>query len=240
MKVTCGVDEMNVGEDYILQVSGLRVKLQNQMIIDNLSFRLRRGLTLALVGPNGAGKTMLLRALVNLVPYSGTIKWDSKVKIGYVPQLLSVREVPISVNEFLSVKDGSKVEASLKSVGLDKKIMDKSLGILSGGQLRRVLIAWAVIDEPDIMLLDEPTTGVDPGAEESIYEMLRRLTKEKGITLILVSHDIHIIREFSDYILAMDRCMVFFGESKEIMRPEVQRAIYGEEHVCMYVAADGK
>jgi ABC-type Mn2+/Zn2+ transport system ATPase subunit len=97
-----------------------------------------------------------------------------------------------------------------------------------------------VIDEPDIMLLDEPTTGVDPGAEEAIYEMLRRLTREKGITLILVSHDIHIIREFSDYILAMDKCMVFFGESKEIMRPEVQRAIYGEEHVCMYVAAEGK
>ena len=231
---------MNVGEDYILQVSDLRVKLQNQTIIDNLNFKLRRGLTLALVGPNGAGKTMLLRALVNLVPYSGTIKWDSKVKVGYVPQLLSVREVPISVREFLSVKDGSKVEGSLRSVGLDKGIMDKSLGVLSGGQLRRVLIAWAVIDEPDIMLLDEPTTGVDPGAEEAIYEMLRRLTKEKGITLILVSHDIHIIREFSDYILAMDRCMVFFGESKEIMRPEVQRAIYGEEHVCMYVAADGK
>ncbi|HJX23384.1 MAG TPA: metal ABC transporter ATP-binding protein [Candidatus Bathyarchaeia archaeon] len=231
---------MNVGEDYVLKVSDLRVKLQNQMIIDNVSFRLRRGLTLALVGPNGAGKTMLLRALVNLVPFSGTIEWGLKVKIGYVPQLLSVREVPISVREFLSLKDGSKVEVSLKSVGLNKGIMDKSLGFLSGGELRRVLIAWAVIDEPDIMLLDEPTTGVDPGAEEAIYGMLKRLTKEKGITLILVSHDIHIIREFSDYILAMDKCMVFFGESKEIMRPEVQRAIYGEEHVCMYVAAEGK
>jgi len=231
---------MNAGEDYILQVSDLRIKLQNQIIIDNVSFKLRRGLTLALVGPNGAGKTMLLRALVNLVPLSGTIEWSSKVKIGYVPQLLSVREVPISVGEFLSLKDASKVEASLKSVGLNKEIMDKSLGFLSGGELRRVLIAWAVIDEPDIMLLDEPTTGVDPGAEEAIYEMLKRLTKEKGITLILVSHDIHIIREFSDYILAMDRCMVFFGESKEIMRPEVQKAIYGEEHVCMYAVAEGK
>ena len=227
----------NDGNGYILEVENLSVKLQNQMVLENVSFKLKKGTTLAIVGPNGAGKTVLLKTLFNLIPHEGKISWTNKVKIGYVPQLLSVHDIPISVKEFLSFKHISNIEGSLKSVGLDsKKILDKSLGALSGGQLRRVLIAWAIIDKPNVLLFDEPTTGVDLDTEEAIYEMLRRLTKENGITLLLASHDIHIIRDFSDYMLALDRCIVFYGESKEIMNPSLQRTIYGEEHTCVFEA----
>jgi len=216
---------------YILNVSNLTVEFSNQPIISNLNFKIQRGITLAIVGPNGAGKTTLFRALLNLVPYSGKIEWLGKVKIGYVPQVLSVRDIPISVKEFLSFKNESEsdIKAVLASVGLDSdEVVDKSLAILSGGQMRRVLIAWAIVDKPDVLLFDEPTSGVDLDSEEAIYGMLRSLTAKNEITLLLISHDLHIVREYSDYALALNKCLVFFGESKEVMNPATQKLIYGE------------
>jgi zinc transport system ATP-binding protein len=218
-------------QDYILKVSDLSVEISNQPIISNVTFKISRGITLAVVGPNGAGKTTLFRALLNLVPYSGKIEWNGKMKIGYVPQILSVRDIPISVKEFLSYKNESTqdIKAVLASVGLNSEtIVDKNLGTLSGGQMRRVLIAWAIVDKPDVLLFDEPTSGVDLDSEEAIYGMLRSLTAKNNITLLLISHDLHIVREYSDYALALNKCLVFFGESKEVMNPATQKQIYGE------------
>jgi zinc transport system ATP-binding protein len=225
------MDFMETQGDFILKVTNLRVEFSNQPIIENVTFEIKRGVTLAIVGPNGAGKTTLFRALLNLVPYSGKIEWGGKVKIGYVPQILSVRDIPISVKEFLSYKNESvqDMKAVLSSVGLDSEtIIDKSLATLSGGQMRRVLIAWAIVDKPDLLLFDEPTSGVDLDSEEAIYGMLRKLTAKNKITLLLISHDLHIVREYSDYALALNKCLVFFGESKAVMDPATQKLIYGE------------
>jgi zinc transport system ATP-binding protein len=222
---------METLDDYILNVSNLSVEISNQPIIDNLTFKIKRGITLAIVGPNGAGKTTLFRALLNLVPYSGKVEWSGKIKIGYVPQVLSVRDIPISVKEFLAFKNESTqdMKAVLASVGLDSETtIDKSLATLSGGQMRRVLIAWAIVDKPDVLLFDEPTSGVDLDSEEAIYGMLRKLTAKNKITLLLISHDLHIVREYSDYALALNNCLVFFGESKDVMDPATQKLIYGE------------
>ena len=222
---------MGAQDDLILRVSNLTIEISNQKIIDNLSFGIRRGDTLAIVGPNGAGKTTLFRALLNLVPYSGKVEWNGKVKIGYVPQVLSVRDIPISVKEFLALKNESEsdIDNVLASVGLDSSaIKGKSMSVLSGGQLRRVLIAWSIVDKPDVLLFDEPTSGVDLDSEEAIYGMLRTLTARNKITLLLISHDLHIVREYSDYALALNKCMVFFGESREVMNPATQKLIYGE------------
>jgi zinc transport system ATP-binding protein len=219
--------------DYILKVSNLGVKLQNQTILDNISFKLRKGTSLAVLGPNGAGKTMLFRALLNLVPYTGKIEWSNKVKIGYVPQIIAVSDIPISVKEFLSFKNHTNVETALKPVRLhDKNVSEKSLSSLSGGQLRRVLIAWALVDNPEVLLFDEPTTGVDLDSEEPIYSTLNELKKKNKITVLLITHDIHIVREYSDYFLAINQCVTYFGESKEIMDHSIQKLIYGET-VCV-------
>jgi zinc transport system ATP-binding protein len=223
---------METPDNFILKVSNLSVDISNQSIIENVNFGIKKGVTLAIVGPNGAGKTTLFRALLNLVPYKGKIEWNGKVKIGYVPQVLSVRDLPLSVKEFLSFKKEADFDSVLASVGLDSKaVLDKSLGALSGGEMRRVLMAWAIVDEPDVLLFDEPTSGVDIDSEEAIYGMLRKLTAKNKITLLLISHDLHIVREYSDYALALNKCVVFFGESKEVMDPETQRLIFGEP-VC--------
>jgi zinc transport system ATP-binding protein len=224
---------MENGNDHILKVSNLSVRLQNQTILDNVNFKVRKGTSLAVLGPNGAGKTVLFKSLLNLVPYEGKVEWEGKVKIGYVPQNIVVSDIPITVKEFLSFSKGSEVENCLDAVKLDARdLSDKRLGILSGGQFRRVLIAWALIDNPNVLLLDEPTIGVDVGGEEPIFVMLNDLKKSNKMTILLITHDVHIVNEYSDYLLALNRCVTFFGESKQIMNTAVQRTLYGET-VCV-------
>lgn len=129
---------MAESNDYILKVSNLTVKLQNQVVLDNISFNVKKGTTLAILGPNGAGKSVLFRTLLNLIPHTGTIEWTEKVKIGYVPQNVAVSDVPMSVKEFLSMGDTVDLEKALNVVRLkDNSILNKRLGVLSGGQLRK-------------------------------------------------------------------------------------------------------
>ena len=219
---------------YILKVSNLGVKLQNQTLLEHVSFNVKKGTTLAILGPNGAGKTVLFRTLLNRVPHTGTIVWDGKVKIGYVPQYVTVSDVPMSVKEFLSIGGGkTDVAALLSLVKLHEKDMaDKRLSVISGGQLRRVLIAWALKENPNVLLLDEPTTGVDMDSEEPIYLMLNEIKKTNKMTILLITHDIHIIQEYADDLVALNKCVTFCGAASEIGKPETQRVIYGEP-VCV-------
>ena len=221
-------------EDYLLKVANLKITLQNQIILDNINFNVKKGTTLAILGPNGAGKSVLFRALLNLLPYTGNVEWTEKVKIGYVPQNVAVSDIPLSVKEFLSIgTNKANAENALSLVKLyDKSILNKRLGVLSGGQLRRVLIAWALVDEPDILFLDEPTNGIDVGSEEPIFLMLNGIKKSKKMTILLITHDIHIVQEYSDYLLALNKCVTFFGKSEEIANLSTQKTIYGEP-VCV-------
>jgi len=224
---------MAESNDDILKVSNLTVKLQNQVILDNISFNVKKGTTLAILGPNGAGKTVLFRTLLNLVPHTGSIEWAEKVKIGYVPQYVTVSDVPISVKEFLSMGNAVNFENSLSMVKLkDKNILNKRLGVLSGGQLRRILIAWALNDNPNVLFLDEPTSGVDMDSEEPIYLMLNEIKKTQKITIFLITHNIHIVQEYADDLIALNKCVTFCGPSEELAKPDTQRLIYGEP-VCV-------
>lgn len=221
---------------YILKVSDLGVTLQNQILLEHISFNAKKGTTLAILGPNGAGKTILFKTLLNLVPHSGEIDWTEKVKIGYVPQYVAVSDIPMSVREFLSIGKNVDAEKSLQKVRLnDNNILNKRLGVLSGGQLRRVLIAWALNDNPNVLLLDEPTTGVDMDSEEPIYLMLNEIKKTQKITIFLITHNIHIVQEYADDLLAINKCLTFCGPSEEIAKPNIQKQIYGET-VCIETA----
>ncbi len=220
-------------KEYILKVSNLGVKLQNQILLDHINFNVTKGTTIAILGPNGAGKTVLLKTLLNLIPHTGSIEWTEKVKIGYVPQYVAVSDIPMSVREFLSIGKGVNIEKALKKVRLnDNSILDKRLGVLSGGQLRRVMIAWALNDNPNVLLLDEPTTGVDMDSEEPIYLMLNEIKKNQKITIFLITHNIHIVQEYADALLAINKCVTFCGPAEEIGKPDTQRQIYGET-VCV-------
>src|SRR5438128_4225554 len=127
-----------------LRVESLGVRLDHAPILEDVSFHVRRGTTLAIVGPNGAGKTTLFRVLLGLVPHAGTVEWSGSVRIGYVPQNFVVTDVPITVRDFLGFKSGTGFEEQLAAVGLGSAVLPKRLDVLSGGEVQRVLIPWGV------------------------------------------------------------------------------------------------
>ncbi len=212
----------------LLTVSNLSVTVDHHAILEGVSFRVRPRTTLAIVGPNGAGKTTLFRVLLGLLPHTGKVEWRHPVKIGYVPQHFSVTDVPITVREFLAMKCKADYQECLASVGLDDaEFLGKRLSVLSGGEMQRVLIAWAIVDRPDVLLFDEPTSNVDIGSQDLVYETLNSLEKKAGITVLLISHDIHTVMHYSDATLALNRGVIYFGESRELSDPVLLQKIFG-------------
>ena len=211
----------------ILRVSNLTVKGGNSLILDGLDFEIGKGTILAIVGPNGAGKTTLFRALLDLIPYSGKITWKKGVHMGYVPQGLLATDIPVTVKEFLRLKCDLEPRECLATVGLEENILELQLGKLSGGQLQRVLLAWSIIDNPDVLLFDEPTSGVDVGAEEPIYERITSLKKTLGITVLLITHNHHVVLHYSDKVLGINRKQVFFGDTSSIDHDRIMDIMAG-------------
>ncbi|HEX5418881.1 MAG TPA: ATP-binding cassette domain-containing protein, partial [Gammaproteobacteria bacterium] len=151
--------------DKILSVSNLTVELDGKLIFEDLSFDLRDQETLVILGPNGAGKTVLLRSLLGLLPHRGRVVWKTGVRIGYVPQRIPLnRELPVTVADFFELRGARRetVPAQLRLVGIvDPDFPSKPLGLLSSGQFQRVLIAWALLNDPNVLLFDEPTNDLD-------------------------------------------------------------------------------
>lgn len=200
----------------ILRVSNLGVNQNGRILLDGVNFSLEAGKTLAIVGPNGAGKTTLFRALMNLIPFSGSVEWAGDTRIGYVPQSLVSTDLPISVEEFIRLKGVVESRKCLEMVGLDQSISKQRISRLSGGQLQRVLLAWAISDRPEVLLFDEPTSLVDIGTEEPIYDMIREMKETWGVTVLLISHNMHVVSHYTDLTLALNRKQNFYGPTGEI------------------------
>ena len=215
----------------MLKVKNVSVHFNNKAVIQGLSFELNKGDVMAIVGPNGAGKSVLFRALLGLVPYEGEIQWPENVKIGYVPQKLAVeRDLPLNVMEFLQFKGASvnEIHESLHSVGLDHCVLGKTrLGQLSGGELQRVLIAYALMNHPDVLLFDEPTAGVDIGGEETIYSLIEKLHAKTGLTILLITHDLNIIYRYAGKVLCLNKSKICYGSPREALDAKVLEELYG-------------
>lgn len=232
-------------KETLLLTHNLGVKFDGQVVLQDINFFVKKGDVMAIVGPNGSGKSVLFRALLNLIPYSGSIEWQKGLKINYIPQKFYIdRDLPLSVEEFFKFKNKNRNEIvqCLLSVGaagdehqthpehhIRSHILPQRLGWLSGGQLQRIFIGWSIIDNPDVLLFDEPTAGIDVGGEETIYNLLKRMRDERDITIILISHDLNIIYKYANNVICLNRKMICFGAPNIVLDPTALAQLYGGE-----------
>jgi zinc transport system ATP-binding protein len=223
-------------DETLLKVSDLKVVLNNQVILDNVNFELGVGETLAIIGPNGAGKTTLFRALLGLVYYEGKIEWKEGIKIGYVPQRLSIENgLPLTTKDFFELR-GKKInpddiKRAMEIVGLknQEKYLKLTLGSLSGGELQRILIAWAILDHPQVLLFDEPTAGVDVAAEGSIYSLLHQIQKSENLTILLISHELELVFKYANNVVCLNKQSVCYGPPKDVFNNENLVKLFGPD-----------
>jgi zinc transport system ATP-binding protein len=217
-----------------LEVVNLSVGFDRINVLEGLSFEVAHGSALAIIGPNGAGKSVLAKALIGALPYAGTIRWEANTKLGYVPQKLDIeRDLPITGSDFLRAKAAvvraSQVDIAnaLGLVGLKVESVGKPIGALSGGQFQRLLVAAALIGHPTALLLDEPTAGVDEPGQDTLNETTERLRKERGLTILFISHDLSVVYQHATNVLCLSRGHTCFGSPRSILTHELLAELYG-------------
>lgn len=217
-----------------LAVEHLTVRLGSRAIVRDLSFAVEPGTALAVIGPNGSGKTVLLKTLIGSLPHEGSIRWAPGTRIGYVPQRLDIeRDLPLTGRDVLLAKvevtgdSADECRRVLSLVGLEEAVAGQPIGALSGGQFQRLLLALALIGRPTVLLFDEPTAGVDEPGEAGIYALFRRLQKEEGLTVLLVSHELTLVYQAADNVLCLSPHHSCFGPPLEILTPERLQEVYG-------------
>jgi zinc transport system ATP-binding protein len=220
--------------DRLLSVRNLGVAFGNRVVLRQLSFEVDSGECLAIIGPNGAGKSVLLKTLQHLIPYQGEIRWSQEARLGYVPQSVAAdRELPLRVGELLAAKArvlhlaGQEMDQDSSELNLTPEFLSSGIGTLSGGQFQRVLLAFALLGRPNVLLFDEPTASLDELTEERIYELVHQLQSQRGITLILVSHDLSVVYRYASRVLCLSKGKVCMGAPKDIMTPEMLAQLYG-------------
>jgi zinc transport system ATP-binding protein len=219
-----------------LEVRNLAIRFGRNEIFRALDFDVEAGSALAVIGPNGAGKTVLFKALAGLIPYEGTVKWAGGIRLGYVPQKLDLeRDLPVTGRFYLAAwAHGARRAArdaahAIAEVRMDPSAADKLIGTLSGGQFQRLLVACALLGRPNALLLDEATAGVDEPGQEMIQEVIRRLQKERGMTVLLISHELRVVYRYADNVLCLARDAAFHGPPHDILTPETLARLYGSE-----------
>lgn len=202
----------------VVKAKNLKVSFGKITALKDISFSLYHGEVMAIIGLNGAGKTTLLKTILGIYkPSQGSIEVNT-AKIGYVPQALNFdRSIPLTVRELLQSYSGSKsgIEEGLALTG-GAKLINKKVGDLSGGELQRVMLTNALLAKPELLLLDEPTTGVDVLGEQSFFEIIKGLQDKKNMAIVLVSHDIHLVYRYASKIICINRTMMCQGTPREV------------------------
>ena len=217
----------------LLRVDALVVRFGSNAAVDRVDLAVHAGEIVTVVGPNGSGKTTLLRAALGLIGVDGGRVWRRPaLRIGYVPQELEVdATLPLSVRRFVALAGGAKnadVEQALHAMGAGY-LLDQSLRTLSGGEMRRVLLARALVAHPDLLVLDEPTAGVDVGGQAELYQLLNDIRRRQGCGVLLVSHDLHLVMASTDRVLCLNHHVCCSGTPEDITVHPEYRALFGRE-----------
>ena len=231
---------------HCIKAENISVKIGKDEIIKDINIHIHCGQLTVVIGKNGAGKSTLLKALLGEVKHTGKIniynkkqqKYD-KLKIGYVPQSMNIeKHMPTTVYDFMAgmisnvpiwLKKDDKtyklIEEQLKLFEAEK-LIDKSLGDLSGGELQRVLLAIATQANPNLLILDEPISGIDKNGIQLFFEQINMLKKEYDMAIILVSHDLNMVKQYADKVILLEKTVVKNGTPEEVFNSQEYKEIF--------------
>lgn len=215
----------------LVSTQGLSVQMGGRRVLQDIDMSVARGEIVTIVGPNGSGKSTLLRALIGAVkPSTGSVQRADGLTIGYVPQRLFIDDtLPMTVARFLSLPDRqhrSKVAAALEQAGVgglgNRQMMD-----LSGGQFQRVLLARALLDSPDLLLLDEATQGLDQRGSAAFYRQIEQVRQTLGCGILLVSHELHVVMRATDRVICLNGHVCCHGTPESVASTPEYQSLFG-------------
>lgn len=230
------------------KINNISVNISGQEILKNVSIHVHCGQLTVIIGRNGAGKSTLLKAILGEVEHSGNIVFTDmkdnrtkKIKIGYVPQKINVeRHMPTTVYDLFAscisdipvfLKKDKKLYKEIKEqlniFGADE-LIDKSIGELSGGELQRVLIAIATKPIPNLLILDEPVSGIDENGTRSFYKILQELKNKYDMSIILVSHDFELTKQYADKVILLDKEVIKEGTPEQVFESLEFKCKFGQ------------
>ncbi|MBR1797880.1 MAG: metal ABC transporter ATP-binding protein [Clostridiales bacterium] len=236
---------------HCIKINGLSVTFGDEKVLDDVSLHMHCGELTVLIGPNGAGKTTLLRALLGEIPHEGKIEFtetktgkDKSLRIGYVPQSLNIeREIPMTVYDLFasfisrypiwfpkSKKLYNTIKEQLKIFSVED-IIDKQVGKLSGGQLQRVMLSIALTPMPDLLILDEPVSGIDENGVRDFYQLVNEMKSKNNLSILLVSHDLDLVRKYADKVVLLDKKILCRGTPEQVYEDSSFRRIFGGKTV---------
>ena len=240
MEEACGL--------HCTKIENITVKRDNQVILKDVTFDVHCGELTMIIGRNGAGKSTLLKALLNEIDHTGKVEFldmkenkKRKIKIGYVPQSLNVeRDMPTTVYDMFASyisnkpvwfkkdkKTEEKIKENLKIFGAEQ-LIDKKVGNLSGGELQRILLAIATTPIPNLLILDEPVSGIDRNGTRDFYQILSELKEKYDMSIVLVSHDLDLVKKFADKVILLDKQIIKEGNAEEVFLSEEFKERFGE------------
>lgn len=228
------------------KISNISVKRGSKQILKNVNIHIHCGKLTVIIGKNGAGKSTLLKAILGEIPHEGSITFknknneEKKIKIGYVPQKLDLENSPITVYDMVASFSSNKPTFLLKSKKLYEKIkehlkdfgadnlIDRKVNRLSGGELQRVMLAMAMMSKPDLLILDEPISGIDKNGKEQFYKKIYDLKKSNDMAIILVSHDFEYVKKYADDVILLNQVIEKEGTPDEVFKSKIFIDTFGE------------
>lgn len=215
----------------LITASGLGVRYGGRMVLQDVEFHIDPGEILTIVGPNGSGKSTLLRVLLGVIqPSQGRVLRQKGLRVGYMPQRLAFDgRIPMTVRRFLSLPRActdARAAEVLAQVGVSG-VEGQQMDTLSGGQFQRVLLARALLSKPQILVMDEPTQGLDQPGEAAFYTLIEEVRRETGCAILMVSHDLHVVMSASDRVICLNNHICCQGTPHVVSNAPEYRALFG-------------
>ena len=217
----------------LIQTQGVGVRVGSRRILGGVDLSIRRREIVTVVGPNGSGKTTLLKILIGAqAPSEGVVIREAGLKIGYVPQRLAIDQaMPLTVSRWLSLSgsnDGEKHSKAADQVGITD-LLGQQMASLSGGEFQRALLAHALLVQPDLLVLDEPTQGLDQPAVASFYRLIEEVRENLDCAVLMVSHDLHVVMRSSDHVICLNGHVCCQGTPTRVSAAPEYQALFGQD-----------